>query len=112
MKKKKQSNVAKGIYYKRKTKKYLEGLGFTVEYSERTIPISRYRFIRKDIFGADLIAMDGKEIWFVNSVFGMGNIAAHRKGFAQYPFPPHVKRIVVQWPVKRVRIPKIHNCSS
>lgn len=114
--KKKRNTTAIGNQYKWKTKKILEQQGWTVRYAERVTPRGkkgrRILYKREDIFGADLIAMDGKQIMFINVVFGMGHIAEHRKRFEQYPFPQHVRRVIIQWPVKHARAPIIHNCSD
>lgn len=58
-----------------------------------------------DIFGADMICMDGKEIIFANSKstdeFVQDGVSQRKSSakleFAKYPFPPGVKKQVVVW---------------
>lgn len=90
----------KGTYYRWKTKKWFEEKGYSVEYLEtyrRIVRDSKVVLIKKDIFGADMVAMDGKEIVFANSVFGRKNISKHVKEFLKYPFPPQVEKWIVVW---------------
>lgn len=103
------STTSKGNYYKVKTKKFYEDNGFTVQITEfmcgRMIPGGRMIYVKKDIFGSDLIAMNGTEIIFVNSKAttedrkdGITKMKSEGKvEFEKYPFPPGVKRQVAIW---------------
>jgi len=101
----------KGNYYKRKTKKWLEEKGYQVEYAEiyqRIFKAGKVILIKRDLFGADVIAVSGEELVFANSILGRNNIASHIKGFLSYPFPnsPKLKRWIVVWQ-ERVKEPEI-----
>ena len=64
------STTSRGNYYKRRTKEWYEKQGFVCQLSEFTCGImaGRKTFYRKvDLFGSDLICMNGKEIVFTNS---------------------------------------------
>ena len=91
-----------GSYYRLKTKKWLEAKGWTVATLERHQRIfdekkNKIFFIKRDIFGSDMMAMNGEQMIFVNSVFGKSNIASHIKEFAKYPFPKYIEKWVVVW---------------
>ncbi|HOK41584.1 MAG TPA: hypothetical protein PLD27_11160 [bacterium] len=65
-----------GDKYKYKTKKYFEKKGYMVEYLERvqTLKIrNRYIYIKKDIFGADLLAINKDELLFIQVKSGKDN---------------------------------------
>ena len=82
------SSSSKGSYYKIKTKNYLEGKGYVVEYLERLQRIytkGKVIFIKKDILGADGIAVNDSECILWNSNLGKANIAAHIKIMLSYP---------------------------
>ena len=103
----------KGNYYKNKTAKYFRDLGYAVETSEKYIryldkKTNSVKWYKKDIFGADLIAINREEIIFIQVKFGRKNIAQAIKEFAKYPFPPFVKLWVVVWE-KGAREPEIIN---
>ena len=99
------SNSTRGNYYKKKTKELYESLGYVVQLTEFTsgMFINGHPVFRKvDVFGADMIAMNGKEIIFINSkstISGRTSTekSGGRKDFAKYPFPPFVKRHIVMW---------------
>lgn len=94
------SRVSKGNYYRLRTKKWFEKKGFWVETIEKTQRIfvkGMVIFKKSDLAGADLLAMDGAQIIFANSVFGKKNVASHLKEFAKYPYPAFVERWVVVW---------------
>lgn len=102
---------AKGTYYKHRTKRWYEEHGYTcqlVERFERIItPEGRVIFHTTDVFGADGIAMNGKEVIYWNSKLGSKNIAEGFKQFNKWPWPPGNIKVVVQWE-KRAREPIIH----
>lgn len=100
------SNTSRGNYYKKRTQEYYEKLGYTVQITEfmcgRMIPGGKMIYVKRDVFGSDGIAMNGKEIIFWNSkatVSGSNswNKSTGKKDFAQYPFPPCVKKQLVMW---------------
>jgi len=105
----------KGNYYKRKTKKWFIKQGYWCDYVERLQRIVTYDkftkepkviFVKQDLAGADLLAMNGEELIFANSKLGRKNIAEGLKEFAKFPYPPFVKRWLVVWEV-RAREPEI-----
>ncbi|MEM2615753.1 MAG: hypothetical protein QXO44_03295 [Thermoplasmatales archaeon] len=90
----------KSNYYRWKTKKWFQDKGYHVEYVEvyrRIVKENKTILLKKDLFGADMIAMNANEIIFANSVFGRKNIAKHVKEFEKYPFPDFVERWIVVW---------------
>jgi hypothetical protein len=56
--------------------------------------------VHKDLFGSDLIAMNGKEIIFVQCKSVKGDISKAEKEFTKYPFPPLVQKWVVCWELR------------
>jgi len=103
--------VNKGQYYKIKTKEYLVKKGYQVEYLEKLQRIyipekKQVLFTKKDIFGADLVAMNENEIIFVNSKTGKSNISTGIKEFMKFRYPKFVKRWLVVWTPK-IREPEI-----
>jgi len=100
------STVSRGNYYKRRTKEYLEKKGYVVQLTEfvSTRPIGNGKMIwtKKDVFGSDGIAMNGKEIIFWNAkATNSGQVSWHKSTgkseFNKYPFPPTVKRQLYIW---------------
>ena len=97
------NKVSKGNYYLKKTIDYFEKDGWTIEKSEINYKIWTPKgifFKKKDLFGADLIMMNGKDIIFVQ---GKTNVVDINKGlneFKKYPFPSCVKRWVVIWKLR------------
>ncbi len=78
---------------KYRAKKWLEKQGFCVEYLEKQFAIKKnggFVFVKKDIFGADLIAINKKQIVFANVVGRKEEINNHMEKFCKYPFPPFV----------------------
>lgn len=99
----------KGNYYKYKTKKFFEKEGYICEYLERLQRIyknGKVIYIKKDTFGADIIAMNENEICFIQSKLGKKNIDKGIKEFQKYPYPKFVRRILVVWEKKK-REPEI-----
>lgn len=91
----------KGNYYRRKTKKYFEELGYATEYLERYFRIAKpggkTLLLKSDIFGCDGISMNGEEIIFWNSIFGRGHLARAWEKMLSHPWPPHAKLWVIVW---------------
>jgi len=99
----------KGNYYKLKTKKWFIDKGYACEYLEKLQRISTPRgvfFIKRDVFAADGLAMNGDEMIFWNSKLGKKNIAQGLKEFAKHPYPAGIKRWVIVWE-PRVAEPEI-----
>ena len=101
----------KGNYYKHKTKKWFESKGYYAEYLEKQQRFydkkrNKVIFIKKDIAGADGMAMNENEIIFWNSKAGSSSKSAGIKEFAKYPFPKFVKLWLVCWK-ERQREPEI-----
>jgi len=103
------STTSRGNYFKTKTKKYYESLGYTVQITEfmcgRQIAPNKIIYIKRDVFGSDGIAMNGKEIIFWNSKAttedrkdGLSKMKSEAKiEFEKYPFPDSVARQAVIW---------------
>lgn len=100
------STTSRGNYYKRKTKVWFEKQGYTVQLTEflttRFIGEGKTIYVKKDVFGSDGIAMNGKEIIFWNAKHTLGGdirFEKHgaKKDFAKYPFPPCVKLQAIIW---------------
>lgn len=103
------SAVRKGNYYKYKTKEWLVKEGYVVEYFEknqRIVTGDRTIFIKRDMWGADVVAMNTESIVFVQVKLNKNNVADAIKEFTKYPYPPFVKRWVVVWTPKQ-REPEI-----
>jgi len=107
----------KGQTFKVKTKKWFIERGYACEYAEllRTIFLGPGKLLyqKKDLFGADGIAMNGHEIIFWNS---KATDQSHhvREGieeFNKFPFPPFVKRWLVVW-TTRVKEPTIYDVET
>ncbi len=106
---KKPNKRAIGNRNKLKTKKYYESLGYYVENSEVNKICyfgGRLVAVHKDLLGSDLVALNGKEIIFVQSKTNKEDILDGVYEFQKYPFPPFVKRVVVRWE-PRAREPMI-----
>ncbi len=107
------STTSRGNYYKRKTKEYFEKLGYTTQLTEflttRFIGGGKTIYVKKDVFGADGISMNGKEIIFWNSKATTEDVkdgvskmkSSAKKEFEKYPFPKYVKRQGVIWIPKK-----------
>lgn len=100
------STTSRGNYYKRRTKDYLEKLGYTVQLTEfvssRPIGGGKMIWTKKDVFGSDGIAMNGSEIIFWNAKSTIAGRMSQekssgKKDFAQFPFPDCVKRQLYIW---------------
>jgi len=102
--------AAKGSYYKLRTKRWLETKGYAVAFMERIqwIPKGHGHMIpvKRDQFGADLLAMNRDEMILVQVKFGKGSRAAARRTFDTFPIPPFVSTWIVSWEA-RARTPEI-----
>lgn len=96
--------MKKGNYYKKKTKEWLEKEGFYCEYLEKLQRIytqGRIIYVKRDLFGSDLLAMNGEKIVFVQVKSGSKNTGINYKKaieeFKKYPFPNFVDRWIIIW---------------
>lgn len=105
----KQSNSAKGQYYKARTKRWLEAEGFTVAHLERVHLLHRGRGVaplpvKKDQLGSDLLAVSRDRVVFVQvKFFGTDDkrndlhIRNALAEFATHPCPRFAEQWVVVW---------------
>lgn len=103
------SKSSKGNYYKRKTADYLRKDGYTVEYLEKLQHIfskGKVIYVKKDLLGADLVAVNETEFILANVISNRGDISRHIKRFKEYPNPPFIKRLLILWEA-RVREPEL-----
>lgn len=101
------NRVRKGNYYRLRTKKFLEKEGYLVENLEKSQRLfikgknppydDKVIFIKKDIFGGDLIAMKKDELIFVQCKSNSVDINKGVNEFKKFPFPDFVKKWVVYW---------------
>jgi hypothetical protein len=99
----------KGNYYKGRTKEWFLERGYACDFVERYRRIFKDGTIihlKQDLFGADGIAMNGREIIFWNSKFGTASDTEGIKEMLRFPYPSFVKRWIVHWQL-RAREPKI-----
>ena len=99
----------KGKYYERKTKLYYEKKGYAVYNLENSKTIWTPKgmiFRTSDICGADLLAMNGTEIIFIQVKSNKAHISSGKKELLAHPFPPFVKKQVLLWEVRN-KIPLI-----
>ena len=112
------SNVARGKRYEKKSKDLLESEGWYVERSEimQTVGFIKGRqiFRKHDLFGADLMAMNGERTLFVQvKLVGEGSKVTSKmwdakKAFEKYPIPNHIERVLHIWkPRKKVEVYKL-----
>lgn len=98
------NKTRKGNYYRLKTKKWLEKEGFQVETLEKTMRIfaddKRVIFIKKDLWGADLIASNGSELIIVQNKTNRTDVSKGIRELKAAPWPGFVKKWVVIWPPK------------
>jgi len=90
----------KGNYYRIKTKKWFQDKGYFTEYLEKNQRIftkGRVIFIRRDVAGADGLAMNGKELIFWQAKLNSDNIAKAFKEFNKFPYPNFIQRWIVVW---------------
>ena len=107
------SNVARGAYFKSRTRKWLAQQGYEVADLEIVRWIFRPggRFPQKaDQFGSDLLAVSGSRVLFVQVKGGEqargGTFPDARREFAKFQFPRWVSLLIVAWP-PRARHPRV-----
>ena len=106
------SNRSKGNYYARKSKKWLEGQGWLVAKTEVAKYCGKF-IIRQDLWGSDYMAINGKEIMFIQVKFienekDYSSVYHAKAEFAKYPFPKCVKKVIHLWRL-RIKEPIIKN---
>lgn len=99
----------KGNANRLKTKKWYKKQGYDVGIAES----ARYcffggkpRVFKQDLFGADLVAMNGEEIIFIQCKSKDPKLAECRREFAKWQYPKFVKKVVVSWK-PRAREPRV-----
>lgn len=107
------SAVAKGAYYKSRTRKWLTALGW----QQADLEVVRWIYTPKgdripqkfDQFGSDLLGMTCDRIVFIQVKGGKscrGGIADARRGLLADDFPSFAERWIVLWPF-RARHPNV-----
>lgn len=92
-----------------KTKKWYEKQGYDCAVVEQAKfwNFRGRRFVsKKDAFGADLVAMNGEEIIFIQCKSKDPKLAECRREFAKWQYPKFVKKVVVSWK-PRAREPRV-----
>lgn len=111
------SAVAKGQYWKSRTKKFLEASGYQVAFLERVLWLQTARGripVKRDQFASDLLAVNTAEVIFVQVKGGASRrsqLAAARQEFARFAFPAGTQQWIVCW-APRARQPEIVVVSS
>ena len=104
------STVSRGNYFKKKTQKHYESLGYQVQLTEFTTMLligGRKIFKKIDIFGSDMIAMNDKEIIFINSKHATTPeslqkvVYQGKKEFLKYRFPSSVRLHLAVWQLRK-----------
>lgn len=105
------STTSRGNYFKAKTKKYLEKLGYEVQLTEfmttRPVGGGKVIYVKRDVFSSDGIAMNGEDIIFWNSKHATTNdskstqMSQSKKEYKSHAFPPFVKRAIFMWELRK-----------
>ena len=113
------STVKRGNYYKKKTQKWFEDKGYTVELTEfvcgRPISKDKIIYIKKDILASDGIAYNEKEFILWNSKYydevssnSIDNRAKqYLKDYEEIKVPPLIKKQIIIWK-PRIKEPFIY----
>jgi len=107
------NKIQRGNYYRLKTKKWFEKEGYLVENLEKSQRIFTKKgviFIKKDIWGSDLIAKNNKEIIFIQVKSNRTDINKGIKEIEGTVWPEFIKRVIVIWE-PRAREPEIINAN-
>jgi len=108
------SNVARGAYYKGRTRKWLIEMGWQVADLEVIRYVGAGIPVKRDQFGADLLAVSAKRLLFVQVKSGkhaLKTITAARRTFEAFQFPPFAERWIVAW-LPRARQPHVVNAGT
>lgn len=103
------NKIAKGNYYRLKTKKWFEKDGYLVENLEKNQRLyikGKVIFIKKDLWGSDLIAKNDKEIIFIQCKTNRVHINKGIMELNKTVWPDTVKKYVVIW-TPRAKEPEI-----
>lgn len=110
------SNVARGAYYKARTRKWLKALGYDVaelEVVRWVFAAGRRVPVKRDQFASDLLAMSHRRLIFVQvksgaQCAGVRSFPDARAAFGEFRFPPFTERWIVAWEF-RARRPRVLN---
>lgn len=109
--------VAKGQYWKGRTKKFLEKAGYQVAFLERVLWIHTGRGrvpVKRDQFASDLLAVNETDVVFVQVKGGVtrrDHLADARRAFDAFAFPAGTHQWIVMW-APRARQPEIEVVSE
>jgi hypothetical protein len=106
----------KGDYYRYKTKKWFQDLGYKTEYLEQRQRIytkGKVIFVKRDLFASDGLSMNEDLMIFWQCKLNKKNIADAIKEFSKFPFPDskEVERWIVVWEPRK-REPEIIKVSK
>lgn len=82
----------------------MEKQGWTVENSEvnKICYFNGKLFaVHKDLFGSDLLAMNGKDVVFIQCKTHISDMSKAVKEFQKYPFPDYIKKWIVRWELRK-----------
>jgi hypothetical protein len=112
------SNAGRGAYFKGRTRRHFEALGWLVadlEVVRWLHPPGRERVpVKRDQLGADLLLVNVELIVFAQvkggaQAVGAGTFPQARAEFEKFIYPPYVKLWIVAW-APRARTPRIIVC--
>lgn len=95
--------MGKDYYYLRKTKKYFEDKGYIVEKLEKAYRVykdGKVIFVKTDIFNSDLLAMNEREVIFIQLKTNKGHLSEGIKKYKKMERPVSqagVKFWVISW---------------
>lgn len=96
-----QTAAKRGAYYKARTVRWLASCGWTVGTLEDVKIIRRPNMpsfaVKRDQFGADLLAVNSARVVFVQVKLGRNNLSAARREFRKYPCPPGASQWIAVW---------------
>jgi hypothetical protein len=106
------SNVAKGQYFKQRSKRWFEAQGYVVAFLERVLHVQGKHGlipVKRDQLGSDLVAVSEKKILLIQVKGGAScrsQLAAARAEFAKYPLAPYCENWIVMW-LPQARAPEV-----
>lgn len=111
------SHVAKGSYFKARSRRFLESAGYQIAEMELLRGVRTPRgmvFVKKDQWGADVAGKNAEHIVFVQvKSVGLGrsiSLSAAKRAFvAAGPWPPCTRRVIHVWR-HRVHAPEVIEC--
>jgi hypothetical protein len=102
------SKRAKGNYYLKKSIDLLKSQGYSttkLESNKFTVVGGHQMWIHTDAFGSDILAMNEKEILFIQVKFETDAVFSGKKKwiaeFDKHKWAPHVKRQLWLWTVRK-----------